>query len=286
MTVKRMDNVMQSTTIKLFDVLHFEGLKDSEATLTSYIASKNIEMPRSDRPSILILPGGGYEYCSQREGEPIALYFLSKGMNAFVLEYSTRKTTKHRFPMQLLEAMAALIYIKKTAKEHDGNDKKVHVIGFSAGGHLAASLGFLGQKDIFKAKLGVDKHTDLSIASLILGYPVISMNVETHRSSFENIHTEQFGMDYLSLESHVTKDAPPLFIFSTSDDAAVPIKNSLCLLEKYADFKIPFETHIYEKGFHGFSLANELVSPKEVIDHIQKNIPTWVEDASYFISRH
>lgn len=276
---------METCVVSLFNALKIDILSTSNATLTCYIANNNTESPTVNRNAILIVPGGGQDYCSKREGEPVALHFLSKGFNAFVLEYSTRSTSDARFPTQLLEAMAAIYYIKENASKHHGNPSKVHALGFSAGGHLAASLAFLGNKVKFKNLLGINNDYDLSLASLLLGYPVISNRVDTHMSSFENITTTEFDKDYLSLEQHITESAPPLFIFSTSDDAVVPIANSLVVMQKYALLKKPFEAHVYEKGYHGFSLANELVSPREVVAAIQKNIPTWVEDACDFIKR-
>ena len=272
--------------IPLFQALKFEGLAKSEAVLTAYIPALDDEILFRKRKSILILPGGGYEYCSKREGEPIAQYFLSKGFNAYVLEYSTtRSGGNHRFPIQLLEAMASLYLIKQNAPEEFGDTEAVSVIGFSAGGHLAGSLAFLGNTTEYKKLLGVPEESDLSLRSLVLGYPVITTQGPTHLGSFANLESKDYPRSELCLERYVTKDAPPMFVFATSDDHAVPINNTLTICQKYTELKKTFELHIYEKGPHGFSLANEIVYEDVCAQSIEKNIPHWIDLALDFIAR-
>ncbi len=272
-------------SIHLFQALIFPKLAHSKATLAAYIPALDEEVKFRTRKTILILPGGGYEFCSEREGEPIAQYFLAKGYNAYVLEYSTTRKGESRFPIQLLEAMAALKYIKDHAQESYGDANDIHVIGFSAGGHLAGSLAFLGNTPAYKKLLGIDASTDLSIKSLILGYPVISAMIPTHQRSFANIESTEYPKEMLSLERYVTDKAPPMFVFATSDDNAVPIVNSLTLCNAYAALQKPFELHIYEKGPHGFSLANDIVYEPLFAKTLEKNIPHWIDLAHDFIQR-
>lgn len=272
-------------TIVLKDALHFPGLDKSLATLTSYVYELDDEIPFKFRKSILVCPGGGYSFCSKREAEPIALFFVSRGYNAYVLDYSTTNRSKNRFPVQLLEAMAGLYYIKSHASEDYGNAADVHVIGFSAGGHLAGSLAFMGNEPKYKKLLGIEATYDLKIKSVILGYPVTSAEGPTHLESFQNIVTKDADEKALSLEHHVTKDAPALFVFSTSDDNCVPIRNSLVLSQKYADLGKEFELHIYQKGPHGLSLGNEVVYGPEQAREIDKTVLGWADLAEAFIRR-
>ncbi len=270
----------------LFQALGFAELANSNAVLTSYITELDTEILFRKRESILILPGGGYDYCSKREGEPVAQYFLSKGYNAHVLEYSTAQHSKNtRFPIQLLEAMAALQFIKQSAQEDFSDEKEVSVIGFSAGGHLAGSLAFMGNLGKFKKLLGIPMESDLSVKALVLGYPVVSALVPTHGGSFANLESKEYPRSELSLERYITKDAPAMFIFASSDDNTVPIQNTLVLCEAYTALKKPFELHIYEKGPHGFSLANERVYEDVRAQIIDKNIPHWIDLANDFITR-
>ncbi len=270
----------------LFQALGFAGLAGSNAILTSYIAELDTEILFRKRKSILILPGGGYDYCSKREGEPVAQYFLSKGYNAYVLEYSTAQHSKNtRFPIQLLEAMAALHFIKQNVQDDFGDATDVSVIGFSAGGHLAGSLAFMGNLEKFKKLLGIPTESDLSLKALVLGYPVVSALVPTHGGSFNNLESKDYPRSELSLERYITKDAPPLFVFASSDDNTVPIQNTFVLCEAYTALKKPFELHIYEKGPHGFSLANDLVYEDARAQAIEKNIPHWIDLANDFIKR-
>lgn len=272
-------------TIKLaheFDQLNIQG---SEAKLTCYLADLALEIPQPVRPSILIIPGGGYDTVSQREGEPVALQFLAKGFNTYVLDYSTQSKVNRRFPSQLFEAMSALQYIKNTVKDYAGDPRKIHVMGFSAGGHLAGSLAYMGVLPQFITQLGLPADSDMSVQSVALIYPVVSTNVSTHARSFENIQTEKYPKEMLALEQYVTEKSPALFAVSSSDDSSVPVANTLLIVQTYAKAKKPFELHIYERAFHGFSLANELVSTPEVVKGIDKHVPEWVALCQDFMLR-
>lgn len=275
---------MKSTTVSLQKVFPELALEDSAATLTSYIGDLNREIPQTIRPSVLIIPGGGYDFCSQREGEPVALYFLAQGFNAYVLEYSTQGKVNRRFPSQLFEAMSALKFIKRTCKEHAGSESSIHVIGFSAGGHLAGTLAFMGNLPKYKTLLGVEKE-DLSLASASLIYPVVSTLVNTHARSFENIESSAYPKEELGLEKYVDANSPSLFMAASSNDDAVPIANSLLLAHTYAQLKKPFELHIYEKAPHGFSLANELVFSREIVLSLDPNIQDWISLCAAFMRR-
>ena len=123
-----------------------EETKSKKITLTAYVAGVSSEMPANlKRRAILVCPGGGYSFCSQREAEPIAVAYLAAGFNAFVLDYSvTNKNEEGKtFPAQLIEAAKAMKFIKDNAEKVHIDPNYVFVNGYSAGGHLAASLGTL-----------------------------------------------------------------------------------------------------------------------------------------------
>ena len=232
------------------------------------------------RDAILVLPGGGYKNLSTREGEPIATAFMAQGYNAFVLNYSVNHQ-KH-FPGQLIEASLAMAHIKDHAEEYNIDPNRVFVTGFSAGGHLAGSLGILWHlPEIYEAtgmEYGYNKP-----AGMMLGYPVISSNEDFgHIGSFQNL----FGTDVspkvypqASLEMLVDERSVPLFIMHTANDAVVPVRNALVLAEAYAKLGKPFEMHIYPDAAHGVALANRITNGNRAQDWDRPQIERWIEDA-------
>lgn len=235
-----------------------------QVTLTSYIAGTSDEIPfNQKRKAVLICPGGGYAFCSDREADPIAHLYLSAGFNTFILRYSVYRTCGAKWPAPLIDASAAMKYIRDNAEALNIDPDYVFVIGFSAGGHLAASLGTLWDNDEIEAKLGMKKGYNKP-TGMILSYPVISGLGYAHRGSFNNILCERKDDEdarrELSLELRVTEKACPAFIWAARPDSTVPIQNSLLFAGALADAGIPFEMHIYPTGGHGDSLGTAVVS--------------------------
>lgn len=221
--------------------------------LTTYVANISPEIGRHKRPAVLILPGGGYDYCCEREGEPIAFALLAKGIQCFVLEYSV---CRKPFPLNLLEVAEAVALIRKNAYEYDIDPNNISVMGFSAGGHLAASMACHWNKDFVKDTLGyVDEHKP---NGSILCYPVIS-TTDTHEGSINNLLCDKVMddvYDLITLDKQVNKDVPRTIIWHCQDDGCVPVSNTLRYINALSKEKIPFESHIYEWGGHGISLAD------------------------------
>ena len=142
------------------------------ATLTGWVHARVESCPSFDkRPAVLILPGGGYDYCSQREGEPVALQFLAAGYQAFVLEYSTAQKAANWQPM--IDAARAMVWLRSNAGQLNLMPNKIAVCGFSAGGHLAASTAILWDATPVQEALGKERGKNCPNA-VILGYPVVT----------------------------------------------------------------------------------------------------------------
>lgn len=239
--------------------------KTKKITLTAYIAGANPDVPASlKRRAVLVCPGGGYRFCSNREGEPIALSYLAAGFNAFVLDYSVRSDTEEgkKFPGQLIEAAMAMKFIKDNAEEFRVDPNYVFVNGYSAGGHLAASLGILYNSKYVTDAIDMPENYARP-AGMILSYPVISSGKYAHKGSFANILHDEVDNEEkrreVSLETRVGPDTVPTFIWHTRTDNLVPVENSLLLATALAQNNIPFEMHIYPNGPHGLSLATDVV---------------------------
>lgn len=232
----------------------YPALRPAEGTarlrVYAHTNSPEIDMKRR-YPSILICPGGAYAFVSDREAEPVAVRYFNAGYNAFVLTYSVAPL---RYPEALLEAAAAMDHIGKNADRYNCSGKTA-VIGFSAGGHLAANLGCFWDRGFIAEALGSESAAFRPDA-MILGYPVITSGEKSHRGSFVNLcGDDEELMKSLSLENAVGENTPPAFIWHTFDDGGVPVENSLLLAAAMKKAGRPFELHIFREGCHGLSLC-------------------------------
>lgn len=223
-----------------------------EATLEGYLLDCEISLGQEvNRPAILVLPGGGYLYCSPREGEPVALSYAARGFHAFVLRYSVARQAAGFAPLK--EVSWAIGYIRENAESWHIDPEKIAVCGFSAGGHLALSSGLLAEN---------------RPNAMILGYPATSCpNVPGADFMLKLLEgredvTDEDAKKY-DLPSQVTKAAPPMFLAATAED----MLTSFCtmpLVNAYNNLGLKFELHIFQYGPHGYSLANEVTADGSV----------------------
>ncbi len=247
-----------------------------DAKLITYIQEDSEKMAIDTRPLILVCPGGGYTYTSDREAEPIALAFLAMGCHAAVLRYSCAPA---KYPTALLELATAITLIRRNAKEWHVDADKIIVQGCSAGGHLAACLGMFWDEDFLAEGIGLSQkeHVLLKPNGMILCYPVITSGEFAHRGSFENLLGEreaELGAK-LSLENQVSEKTPKAFIWGTFADQSVPMENSLLLVGAMRRAGIPVEYHLYPRGGHGLALASRLTETSDG-RHVQEECTTWV----------
>ncbi len=227
-------------------------------SITTYIIENSAEIDVDRRrPMVVICPGGAYTFKSFREAEPVALKMVSLGFNSCILDYSVAPMD---FPAAFMDLCEAVYYIRKHAEELNTDANKIIVCGFSAGGHLAASLGVWWNTDIVSKYLPYS-NIDIRPNALMLGYPVITSGEFAHKESIQNVLGTEYGnaelMDLVSLEKHVTSDVPPTFIWHTADDNCVPVQNSIMFVSELAAKGVVFESHIFKSGNHGLSLATE-----------------------------
>lgn len=248
---------MYYDTINIWD--HFNGNIKDKAVLEVYVPEQTSEIPFvRKRSSVLICPGGGYAYASRREAEPVALAFAGRGFNTFVLTYGTAPEFRH--PQPLLDVSRAMCIIRENAEKWYMDKDKIAVCGFSAGAHLAASLGVFWKEAYIQDSLKIPEGLNKPNA-LILGYPVLtSVPGKAHMGSFYNLlgeNLEESAYAAMSLENHVNGNTPPAFIWHTFDDKAVPVDSSLLFAQSMKNNNIPFELHIFPEGEHGLSMCDE-----------------------------
>lgn len=243
--------------ITLKDHYPFLGENNRSANVSLYLPDPMHEMGRGDwkKPCLVICPGGGYGMCSDREAEPVALHFLSQGYNVFVLRYSV---APHRFPSQLHEVAAVMELICQNADVWHCDINRVAILGFSAGGHLAAHYSTCFDIPEVRQLFPESKPVQASV----LCYPVISADpCIAHLGSFQNL----LGVEALtdnqinefSCDRRVTDHTPPAFMWHTAEDNLVPVANSLRYATALTEHKIPVSIHVYPAGWHGLSTVDD-----------------------------
>lgn len=250
------------------------------------------------RPAVIVCPGGAYLFTSDREAEPIALRFLAHGYHTYVLRYSVQA----RFPEPMLDIAKAIAIVREHAEEWHVDADKIAVCGFSAGGHLCASIGVLWDQPMIYEPLGKTPE-QIKPNALILGYPVIDFELApTEPSRFrpdmepmsldELVPLFTFGerqppselVDQYRANLHVSANTPPTFIWHTADDQLVPARNALRFALALAEKRVPYELHVFDHGVHGLALADDVTDVDGRFISPQNQV--WIELAVGWLKRN
>ena len=232
--------------------------KVQEPTIEVYLPSG----VNANGKAMLIFPGGGYGILAYDwEGTDIAKFLNGKGIAGIVVKYrlpsSKSQTDKHNVP--LIDAQRALRLVRSQATLFHIDPAKIGILGFSAGGHLASTLGTHFEEKVY-GPIDVIDQQSARPDFMALGYPVISFGEMTHGGSKNRLIGESPKpemVDYFSNEKRVSENTPPTFLFHATDDTAVPVENSLLFYQALKDKGVSATMHIYPKGGHGFSLARK-----------------------------
>lgn len=239
--------------------------------------------PHVQRPGIVICPGGGYAYLSHREAEPIALRFVQLGFNCYVVWY---RCAPSRYPAPQQDVACAVAWARAHAGETHTAPQRIAVMGFSAGGHAAGSLGVWWPRAELWQPLGLTPE-QVKPNAMVLCYPVISGGPFAHRGSFENLSgaSDPAAHTAYSLEEAVSPDTPPTFLWHTWTDGAVPVENTLMFATALRRHGVRGEVHIFPWGGHGLALGNEITTSTQ---YPEQNVPEctiWPELAARFLNR-
>lgn len=221
--------------------------KERDVSLTAYLQDVEGEFGFAKRPAMLVIPGGGYAMCSDREADPVAAAYLKAGYQTFILRYTC--TPKGKWPLPMEDYEQAMALIEARADEWHLDKTKIAVVGFSAGGHLAACAATVAEH---------------KPAAAVLIYPAILKDI---------CDMCQPGMPYPN--EHVTAETCPCFLAAARDDRTVNIKNALLMELALAEKGVAFESHIYSYGGHGFSTGEDWINTNSVCPRL----PRWVPDS-------
>jgi acetyl esterase/lipase len=213
--------------------------------------------PNATKTGVVVAPGGSYQHLAlEKEGFAIARWLNERGVAAFVLQY--RVGPKYHHPVEIGDAQRAIRMVRANAAEYGVATDHVGIWGFSAGGHLAATAGTRFDSGNPAAKDVIDQQGSKP-DFLVLAYPVITFQEPSlHRGSLKYLLGDTPDpklVDSLSAETQVTKDTPPTFLFSTTDDKTVPVINTVMFYSALVKAGVPAEMHIFQHGAHGAGLS-------------------------------
>lgn len=299
---------MRVDRIRLWDHCEHASL---HAYLLDNPATFNVDR---ERPAVIVCPGGAYLVTSEREEEQVALRFAAQGYHAFVLRYTTRfrrdefdisnlpdspqGIEEPILPQPLYDLAKAMLIIRENAQEWHVDPNKIAICGFSAGGHLAASLGVHWHDEMLQEKFGTDSEL-FQPNALILGYAPTDFTIQdggnAPSDSYNNLrdlaHRAMFGTAEPSLEqlerhspaNYVSSRTPPAFIWHTADDQIVDVRHALAFSSALAQHRVSFELYVFESGLHGLSLCDESTASNE--SQINPDCGVWVELAMRWLRR-
>lgn len=261
-----------------------------DASLTAWLSEDAEILRMPPRRAMIVCPGGGYRGHAAREAEPIAKKFFGEGFNVFLLSYSVGDNAVDFAP--IIELALAIRYIRERAEKFHIAPDRIFVIGFSAGGHLAASAGVMWNHPLIRTAVGVESGEVAAginrPTGTILCYPVITSGEYSHRASFDRLCGSPYASDSerarFSLEQYVDADTVPAFVWHTVEDKTVSVQNSLLYVQALIRNGIPVEAHIYPSGRHGLSLATKETwsgQPERLVPHVQSWFElalSWIED--------
>ena len=237
------------------------------------------------RPALIICPGGGYHFLSDREAEPVALRFAGLGYAAFVLQYHV--APQGRWPVPQRQLLSAVAWVRDNWERYHIDPHAVVVMGFSAGGHLAGSAGLMWNRQELYRPLR-RRPPVFRPDGVVLCYPVVTSGPCAHRGSITNLLGGRYDelLEQVSLENQVPKQAPPFFLWHAADDTDVPVENSILLDAALRARGIQSELHVYPSGGHGQSLADHTVYAPGEGWRASEPCSMWVRHCALWLHRH
>lgn len=227
----------------------------------TYILDHNAELVEQKHPLAIVVPGGSFNHLSKREGEPVAIAFNNQGFNSVVMEYNLVQDPGKIYPDAGVDVLSVVKYFRDHADEYHIDPQRIVTIGFSAGGHVVSVANNMALSKQYQNKYNFNKE-DVLVNKTILGYPLI--NIKKIGFDIPEDQKEKMPLEAELLDSAlgVTRETPNTFIFQAWDDPVVLIDNAIEYITALNKNNVKTEVHLFNHGYHGFSLARHHVQTK------------------------
>lgn len=252
------------------------------ATLTAYVQDNVADQAERRRPGVVVCPGGGYAFCSDREAEPVALALLARGFQAFVLSYIVLDVASPGplLPVPQLDLAHAVATVRARADAWHVDERNLGLLGCSAGGHLCATYAALSRDEAFLARAGVSA-AEARVDWQILCYPVIDLGAGWPPDPAYAARICEEGSPLRHAQGLVSNAMPPTFLWHTATDETVPVNNAYLYAAALARAGVDHELHVFHAGRHGLSLADGQTAhrPGDAAPHVAR----WLDLAAEWL---
>lgn len=229
-----------------------------------------------DYPVVIICPGGGFTFHSEREEEPIALRFNSYGMHAVVLEYQLIED-RPVYPSALQELAKTIDWITKQPASRHVDKSKIILVGFSAGGHIVATYNGVATNELLRKKYGLEQYNGQH-AAVILGYPVIDMTIKGSFSDDDKaLHQITEDKSLWKAQDLLNENSKPAFVWQTQTDELVKVVNTIKYVDRMNELNIPVEYHLFGSGIHGLALGTYVTQKPGKKKYLNSWTAKWIE---------
>ena len=255
---------------------------NTDAKIEIMVPFNNDQILREKGKAIVIVPGGGYEFVSIREGDPVAISYMQEGFITIVLTY----TVKRPYPTPMYELGCAIDYLRKNCDKYYIDKDKISIIGFSAGGHLVSSFGYLYKHPDFIGKTKLNPE-NIKPNCIISSYPVITMSEYTHEITRSVITGNDESLrPLLSVEHNIDSTYPPTFVWTTMEDTCVPYQNSMLFVEALKKNNVEHDFFLYPYLNHGLSIITPALHSEEVLKNPKmQEVSQWFDKSVSFIEK-